>query len=414
MAGASKTLPPEEQLYAPKEARLLMTAGALVGAVGLGVAVAMGVSYNDNLTKFLFSYQVAFCYFLAIALGGLFFVTLQHLTRAGWSVVVRRLAEVVASTLPVMFLLFLPVLITALMGNYSLFEWMNPELVEKDQLVQHKVGYLNPTFFTIRALVFFLFWSAAALYFFRNSVKQDQSGDPTLTSKAEARSAPAMIFFALTLTFAAVDWIMSLVPHWYSTIIGVYYFAGSTMSIMAVLILLSRFFQARGKLQGVVTTEHYHDLGKLLFAFVFFWGYIAFSQFMLLWYANIPEGTMWYLARQQGQWVYFSFALLFIHLLIPWVGLVSRHAKRRKGILMFWVIWLLFAHWMDMVYLILPTPGMHGHGDPNVIPLGLLDVACFLGVGGIFVAAIGFGLRNKALIPLKDPRLSESLGFENF
>lgn len=403
----------QQEFHAPKEAMLLLTVGGGLGVVGLGAAAAMGVAKHDHLASFLFSYQVAFCYFLAIALGGLFFVTLQHLTKAGWSVVVRRLAEIIAGTLPVMFLLFLPVLLITLSGNHALFEWADPKIAAKDELISHKTPFLNLGFFATRAVICFAVWSTLAWFFKRNSVQQDATGDTRFTARSEKVSAPGMMIFALTLTLAAVDWIMSLSPHWYSTIIGVYYFAGCAVSIMATLILLSRFLQSRGKLNGVITTEHYHDLGKLLFAFTFFWGYIAFSQYMLIWYANIPEGTFWYLARQQGQWVAFAVALLFGHLLLPWVGLISRHAKRNPIILSFWAVWLLVFHWADMVYLIMPNIAHHDPSLATIIPVGLIDVACFVGVGGIFLAAVGFGLRGRALIPVKDPRLVESTAFEN-
>ena len=415
MSTASKTLDANDARLSPFEggSKLLMV-GLGLGVVGLGGAAALGAGQGDHFSQFMHSYLVAFCYFLAIALGGLFFVTLQHLTRAGWSVAVRRLAEVVAGTLPVLTLLALPIIIPAVMGSHALYHWADPAARVDDHMLHHKEPYLNNTFFLVRMVVFFGFWSLLARYFIKNSTRQDETGDPAITSRQQVMAAPAMIAFALTLTYGAVDLIMSLVPHWFSTIIGVYYFAGCVMSSMATLILLAKYLQSKGKLKDIVTVDHYHDLGKLMFAFTFFWAYIAFSQYMLIWYANIPEDTMWYAPRQQGQWIGFSVLLLFGHFVIPFVGVMSRHAKRRTGILMFWAVWLLAAHWVDMYYLVKPTLIIEHGAAVGELHLTLMDPLCWIGVFGFFIAALGLGLKKHRLVPVKDPRLTESLAFENY
>ncbi|MEO1334687.1 MAG: quinol:cytochrome C oxidoreductase [Myxococcota bacterium] len=391
----------------------LMRNAFIVGAVGILAAVGVGATKDDHFAGFFHSYQVAYVYFLAIALGCLFFVTLQHLVRAGWSVTVRRLFEFGAGTMPVMLALSLPVIVPAVLGNDGLYAWVNAETVANDHLIHHKAPYLNIPFFLIRVAIYFGLWIMMARYFVGFSKAQDTSGDWKLTAKAQGHAAPLMIFFGLTLTFAAVDFIMSLEPHWYSTIIGVYYFATSVMSSMAMVILLAKFLQSKGKVK-VISTEHYHDLGKLLFAFTFFWAYIAFSQYMLIWYANIPEGTIWYQHRQHGQWVPYSFFLLFGHFFIPFLGLISRNVKRATTFLAFWAGWMLFMHWVDMFYLVMPSLYEHGTGyDQNVLPLSLMDPLCMIGVGGIFVGALAMGIRGSYLVPMKDPRLNESLAFEN-
>ena len=191
----------------------------------------------------------------------------------------------------------------------------------------------------------------------------------------ERVSYPALILFAVTITFAAFDWIMSLTPHWYSTIFGVYYFSGAVVGLLATVILILFGLQKVGHLTSTVTLDHYHELGKLLFAFVVFWGYIAFSQYMLIWYANIPEETVWYLPRQQSCWIAVSLILLFGHLLIPFFGLMSRSAKRRPAVLAFWAAWLLVVHWLDVHYLIMP------HVVKETFPVGPIDICCVLGVG---------------------------------
>lgn len=407
--------PNRRELFFRDKAAQYMRISFIVGIICLAGAVGVGAMRGDHFTTFSFSYLVAYVSVLAVVLGALFFVILQHLVRAGWSVAVRRLAEIIAGTMPVMFLLALPIIVPVMMGSHVIYEWVDQTVVSTDHLLQVKSPYLNPTFFLVRMAVYFGLWILAARMFGSTSVKQDESGDPKLTWKLESRAPLFMVGFALTLTFAAVDLIMSVVPHWYSTIIGVYYFGTAMMTAMATMILLARFLQKRGRLVDIITTEHYHDLGKLMFAFLFFWGYIAFSQFMLIWYANMPEGTSWYQMRFHGQWIPFSIGFLILgHFVIPFLGLISRQVKRNAFGLSFWAVWLLVMHWADMYYLIVPAiAGVHKHGSEEVVPLCLTDPLSVIGIGAIFVGAIFMGMRKNALVPLKDPRLHESLAFEN-
>lgn len=415
MSSAAKTLDANDSRLTPFEGGgKLFTVGLVLGVIGLGGAAGVGATQGDHWVGFFHSYLVAFCYFLAIALGGLFFVTLQHLTRAGWSVTVRRIAELMAGALPWLGVLSLPIVIPTVMGNHALYEWADATIRANDHILHHKEPYLNNTFFLVRMVVFFGFWSLLARFFLKNSTAQDTSGDAALTSKQERIAPVSMLLFALTISYGAIDLIMSLMPHWFSTIIGVYYFAGAVMSSMATIILISKYLQSKGKLKGIITVEHYHDLGKLMFAFTFFWAYIAFSQFMLIWYANMPEGTMFYAPRQEGQWVTFSVLLLFGHFIIPFIGVMSRHAKRKTGILAFWAVWLLGAHYLDMFYMIKPTLiAIHGMA-PGQLHLSLTDPLCWIGMLGFFVAAVGSGMKKHRLVPVKDPRLSEALAFENY
>ena len=223
----------------------------------------------------------------------------------------------------------------------------------------------------------------------------------------ERLSGPALLLLALTVTFAAFDWLMSLDPRWYSTIFGVYYFSGAIVGFLAAVILLAMLLQRGGRLTASVTVEHYHDLGKLLFAFVIFWGYIAFSQYLLIWYANIPEETGWYLVRQTGDWAGVSVLLLCVHLLLPFFGLLSREVKRRKVLLGFWAVWMLAAHWIDVYWLVMPSV------SPTRPPLAMVDFGCLAGLGCLYLAAVAHAAQGRALLPLGDPRLPESLAFEN-
>jgi hypothetical protein len=350
---------------------------------------------------------VAFCFFLSISLGALFFVALQHACRAGWSVSVRRVAEILATNALVMAVLFLPILVPLVFGSTSLYEWTDASIVQGDEVLEGKRPYLNVPFFALRAILFFGVWGGLSWFFWRRSLQQDGSGDPELTLRMERISYPALLLFAITITFASFDWLMSLTPHWFSTIFGVYYFGGAVVGFLSVTILALLALQGSGRLSSTVNTEHYHELGKLLFGFVIFWGYIAFSQYMLIWYANIPEETMWYLPRQQGPWITVSLLLLVGHLFVPFFGLMSRHVKRNRAMLGFWAGWLLVLHWLDVYYLVMPEVESEG------LPLGLIDLGCVVGVGLLYLAGALVIAGQRALIPLRDPRLGESLGFEN-
>jgi len=385
-----------------------------IGIVSLIASGAIGQSHNDQWANFLHSYLTNFSYFLSIALGALFFVTLQHLTRAGWSVTLRRQAELICNALPILALLFLPIIIPTLMGNHELYAWTNHALAKTDHMLHLKEPYLNIPFFAGRCAFYFLFWVCLARYFNKKSLEQDESGEVLNTLQMEKVSAPGMVVLALTISFAAVDLVMTLEFHWFSTIIGVYYFAGCFMSCLACLILGSKYLQSQGKIGEFINVEHYHDLGKLLFGFVFFWGYIGFSQYMLIWYASMPEGTQWYIVRKTGEWNYMVWFLILGHFFIPYVGLISRHAKRRTRILACWAVWLLFFHWVDHYFMVMPTMSSHGHALAGEIPFSILDLTCFLGIGGMFVGTIGYAMRGKKLIPIQDPRLKEALSYENF
>lgn len=381
---------------------------SVVGLVGLGLGGILGWRQGDGLSYFLHSYLTSYCFFLSITLGALFFVLIQHATRAGWSVAVRRIAEILAANIPILAILFLPILLPMFLDNHRLYLWSDAAVVAQDAVLRHKEAYLNLPFFAVRCLLYFAVWWALSRFFLRSSTHQDASGDPTWTTRMERWSGPALILYALTVTFAAFDWLMSLEPRWFSTIYGVYVFGGAFLAGLATIILVAIALQARGWLVHSITAEHYHDLGKLLFGFVIFWGYIAFSQYLLIWYANIPEETIYYRLRQSNGWATISLLLLFGHLFIPFLGLLPRAMKRRKAPLVFWSIWLLVFHWLDLYWLVMPTC------SPQAGPsFGLTDLALLVGLGSLFGAGVLRIARDRALVPMNDPRLSESLAFEN-
>jgi len=376
---------------------------AILAVVGFGGSLLLARATENGMDHLLETYLVTFAFFLSISLGGLFFVLLEHCTRAGWSVVARRVAEAVAANVWVMAILVIPVVL----GMNHLYHWTDAAAVAHDPLLEAKVGFLNPTFFMIRLAIYFLIWGALATFLHRTSVAQDASGDPVLTLRMERVSAPGMVLFALSLNFAAFDLLMSLDPHWFSTIFGVYYFAASVVAFFAVMPKIIYGLQMRGILKNAITVEHYHDFGKLLFAFVVFWAYIAFSQYMLIWYANVPEETEWFLKRQTGEWTTVSLLLLFGHFVLPFLLLVSRFIKRRPLLLAITGGFVAAMCWVDMYWLVIPE------FSPGIARFGLLDILCFLGMNGVWSAAVVWRLSRHSAIAEKDPRLEESLVFES-
>jgi hypothetical protein len=382
------------------------TAGG-IGAVFLLISIALGYMRHDDLKQFSHSYLVAYVFVLSITLGMLFWVTLQHLTNAKWSIVVRRVGELFATNMALMAILALPFLVPLILGNASLFVWADPARVHSDPELQHKYVYLNVGTFMLRFVVFFGFWALLARYFFKRSLEQDKTGDADLIRRMGRTSGWGMWFFALTLTFGSFDLVMSVEPHWFSTIFGVYFFAGCVVSVHATLILVLMWLQNKGRLVKSITVEHYHDLGKMMFAFVIFWTYIGFSQFLLYWYGNIPEETAWYHERFAGQWAWLSCALLFGNFCIPFLGLMSRHVKRNRKALAFWCVWLLAMHWIDVYWMIMPSEGT------LKLPLSVIDLTALVGISGICIAGAAYRARSCNLLPTRDPRLSKSLAFEN-
>jgi hypothetical protein len=226
-------------------------------------------------------------------------------------------------------------------------------------------------------------------------------------AKMKKISAPGMILFALTITFASYDWLMSLDPHWYSTIFGLYVFSGSFLSFMAFLVLIGLALRKKGLLQDIFTVEHYHDIGKFLLGFVIFWAYMAFSQYFLIWYANIPEETIWYLYRWEGSWKILTMTLVFGHFLFPFLILMLRSVKRNFYFMKFMAYWILLMHFVDMYWLVFPTLYVDG------FELSWIDVGTFLGIGGIFLWYFWAKYFGNAMVPINDPKLQESIDLVN-
>ena len=395
------TLRPEQATIPPGHTwNRIPVIAAVVALLG---AVACAILGPANPKQFFFSWLVSFLFFLSLALGALFFVLIQYAAQGGWGIVLRRIGEMVFSTLPVMAALFLPLLL----GLHDLYEWSHAGVTEHDALLRWKAPYLNVPFFLIRAALYFGSWSLIAILYYRGSRGQDVTGDLRVSARLRRLAGPSIIVLALTQTFASIDWIMSLTPHWYSTIFGVYFFAGSFVGFIALLSVVAVALRAAGLLDTVISPDHLHDVGKFLFAFTAFWAYIAFSQFFLMWYANVPEETIWYKARLEGSWKMVSIFLMAGHFGVPFLYLMGRDVKRRGSTLALGGAWILVMHFLDLYWQVMPT--LH----PEGVRPSALDVAALVTIGGCFVAAASWLMRRQALVPIRDPRLAESLAFEN-
>lgn len=391
--------PDAVQLPANSAWRKLPLVGAVLAVVGLGGTFAIG---SDDHSHY-FSYLTAYLFFLTIALGSLFFCMIFFLTRSSWNVALRRLAENFAISLPLFAVLFIPIVL----GMEHIFHWLEPGLAEHDKLMEHKAPYLNAPFFLARAAFYFVAWTALAWLFWSKSVAQDTSGDHKITRFLQAVAAPGIAVAALTMTFAMFDWNMSIDFHWFSTMYGVIHFAGGFLGCFAMLLVFVYLLERGGLLRGVISVEHYHGLGKMLFGMNCFWAYVSFSQFMLIWYANIPEETLWYYHRWEGTWAYATILLGVGHFVVPFFALMSHNVKRHKTAIFFGALWMLAMHYLDLYWMVMP--GVHHHGAH----FGILDILSLLGVGGAFLAVVGFAMQKNALVAIKDPRLSESIRYEN-
>ena len=378
-----------------------------LGSVLLILSIGANTLFDEEMSRWFHAFLLNLTFFLSISLGALFFVVLQHLTSARWSVVTRRIAELLTTPIATMGLLMLVILIPMFLGNSSLYSWNDSALRESDALIRSKTPYLNTPFFALRCLFYFVTWVMLSRFFMNRSLMQDAHSQRDLSDRMRQWSGPAMIALAITLNFAAFDWLMSLDPHWFSTIFGVYFFAGCVVSFLAVLAIAASLLQRFGFVTQEITVEHYHDIGKLLFGFMFFWAYIAFSQYLLIWYANIPEETVWYLHRQEHGWQYVGLLLLAGHLILPFFGLMSRSARRDRKRLLFWASFLLIMHWVDLYWIVMPNI------SPDSVKLGAIEVLSFLGVGCVWCAALAYRARNIRLIPTGDPNYPQSLSFHN-
>ncbi len=367
-----------------------------VGIVGL---LASGIGYFLEHDQFFFSYLVSFSFFSSIALGSLFFVMLQHLTRSEWSAVLRRIPEAISSNIWIWAFFIIPIFF----GMHSLYHWTHADAVANDPVLQGKEPYLNTTFFIIRQFIYFGLWSFLGYQMYSKSVEMDETGNWGIQTLLRRTSGPGLFFFAITLAFASFDWLMALDPHWYSTIFGVYYFAMSFQGLFAALILIVLFLWKKGLLTDTIKKGHIYDLGVQMFGFTIFYAYIAFSQFLLIYYANIPEETLWYLERLNGGYEYLAYFYLFGRFVIPFVVLLPRWTKSNLKIVGTISALILVSHLVELYWIVMPV--LHHHG----FHFDWMIITSFLGLGGIFFGLFFHRFKQNKMVPINDPKLGDSL-----
>ncbi|MDO8518775.1 MAG: molybdopterin oxidoreductase [Deltaproteobacteria bacterium] len=367
---------------------------SLAGVGALCFIIGLFVSHERAWA----SYLVGYFFWLCIALAGVFFTALQHITGSMWSVTVRRVAESFIGYLPVAVVLF----VILLFGLHDLYEWTHAEVAVHDPNISQKTAYLNIPFFIIRGLILFALVLGLGGWMVKNSLKQDQTGDAALTARNVRIAAPFLLIFAWAFTFVAFDLMMSLSPHWFSTIFGIYCWAGLFYSGLAMITIWVIMLRKKGILGGFVTEDHLHDLGKLMFAFLVFWAYIGISQYLLIWYGNLPEETFYFIKRTEGGWKAVSIALMLGKFGIPFFLIVGRKAKRNENWLLFMAFWYLAAQWLDVYWMVFPT-----FFDGPVF--GWIEIGTFAGFGGLFFLSVGHFMKKISPVAIRDPRLQEAL-----
>jgi len=382
----------------------LLTVQRGAGAVGVVGAIVCLVAWWTEPARALESWLVAWLYVTGIALGSLALLLIHHVTGGAWGVVIRRPLEAAARTIPLLALLFLPVAL----GAADLYPWAAPHAADHDALLRHKAAYLNVPFFCLRAAIYFAVWTALATLLGRWSVDQD-ANDPAASGRLHALARGGLVVAGLTMTFAAIDWGMSLEPHWFSTIYGVLFIVGAALSALSFTIVLLAALAGEEPFTTALQPVTIHDLGKLLLAFTMLWGYVNFSQFLIVWSGNISEETPFYLNRMHGGWNALALLLIVFHFALPFALLLSRSLKRNARALAAVATLMLLMQLVDLYWLIGPDLVAHGEG-PVPLRVHWMDLAAVLGLGGVFVVLFSRQLRGAALLPLGEPALSELVG----
>lgn len=377
-----------------KTSNILAKVFGSLSLIGLITSVLFG--YN-NIYRLVESYLTAYVFNLSIVLGSLFFILIMYLTQARWSVVIRRIPEAISGNFVLMALLFLPLFL----GLEHLYHWMQAGAVEHDHLLQIKAPYLNKPFFLIRLVIYLTVWHYISKFYVKNSRRQDITGDVKITKKLQNKAALSILLYALTITFAGFDLLMSIESHWFSTIFGVYFFAISILLFLCILSLITILMYKNKTLENYVKKSHIHDVGKLLFGFIIFWAYIAFSQYFLIWYANIPEETFWYLKRASETWKPISYVLVIGHFIIPFFILMSKHVKKFLPVHLFMIVLLIIMSYLDIYYIIMPA----FHKQFNI---HLLDISTLIFTTSTLAYFTLKNIEKYSLIPFKDPRIKAS------
>jgi hypothetical protein len=365
--------------------------------VGLAALALCGLGSAFDMQQFLRSYLVGYLFWFCIALGCLAVLMIHHVAGGAWGAVVRRLLESAAATIPLLALLFLPIAL----GVHEIYEWAHPGAVVHDPILAAKEPYLNVPFFLGRAVLYFVVWTVVATLLNRWSSDQDRVSDAAVARRLELLSRGGLVLYGLTITFAAVDWMMSLEPHWFSTIYGLMIMGGQGVAAFAFVIPMAALLTEQEPLDRVIGPDQFRDLGSFLLAFLMIWAYLTLSQLLVIWSGNLPEEIGWYLHRSTGGWRTMGFALIAIHFVVPFFLLLSRKLKRRGRTLALVALLVIFARYVDLFWLV--TPAFEHHG----VRLHWLDLAALLGVGGLWLWVFLGRLGSRPVVPVGDPSLPE-------
>ena len=371
-------------------------------ALGVGIAGAvlcLAGFFISGPFQFYRSYLWPYVLLVGVSLGSLAWLMLQYLTGGAWGVVIRRPCEAAARTLPLLALMLLPIVI----GIPNLYAWSHPDKVAADEVLRHKHVSLNTPFFLIRAAAYFAGWLFLMWFFNRWSEREDREGPVEAHRKMSALAGPGLVFWAFSITFMAIDWVLSLDPHWFSTIFGMLFMAGQALTGMSFLIALMVLLSHRRPMSEVLTPRHLHDLGKLLLMMVMVWAYFSFSQFLIIWAGNLPDEIPWYMERLNGGWQYVGLGLVIGHFAMPFALLLSRDLKRNFKLLASLAVFILFMRAVDVYWLVAPDFAK------GAFTVSWMDFAAPIGLGGIWLWYFLVQLEKRPLMPLNDPQLEGAL-----
>ncbi len=383
----------------------------LVGLVAaLAVIVLASASFasggeGHEANPFWRGYLLGYWFWLGISLGGLGILMLHHLVGGQWGFLIQRILEAMAKNVLLMAVLFLPIL---LMGMHDLFEWTHEAFVNNDAILSHKKSYLNVGAFTVRAVIYFVVWLGLMVLLTSTSKKQDENGDGKLSNRLVHISGPGLVLFGFTVTFAAFDWAMSLDPHWFSTIYGLFFVVGGALSAFAFAILMLRTLGGAGELAKVMTADRIHDVGKLMFAFTMLWGYINLSQFLIMWYGNLPEEIVWYKIRSEGGWQMMTIVLFIGQFWVPFFLLLSRHTKRNIKVLSTIALFVLVMRFVDYYWHLIPSHPPYEAVSHFSVHWSYFGAPAL--IGAAWLAGFFFWIKRRPILPVNDPRMKEAFG----
>jgi len=381
---------------APANVNRVQQRALIVGAV---FALLFAVGFFVNRDQFFHSYLFAFSFWAGISIGALVLLMLQHLTGGGWGLVIRRVLEAATRTLPLVLILFVPIVL----GAHRLYKWTDAHEVAEHPVLKEKSKYLNLPFFTVRAAIYFAIWLALTYFLNRWSLLQDRTADRKYTKNMRVLSGPGMVLFVFTVSFASIDWFMSLDWEWSSTIYGFIFVAAWSLSALAFTIAVMAALSKHEPMNNVVAQLHFHDLGKLLLALVMLWSYFAFSQFLIIWSGNLPEEIRWYLPRIHGAWGAIALAVIVLHFAFPFLFLLSRSLKRHAGKLVIVAMLILVMRLIDLFWMIEPN------FTKSEFHFNWMDLVAPIAMGGLWLGVFARALSQRALIPINDPQFETVL-----